>query len=216
MSDEAYKAASYGEQSIGFGDRPAIVIVDFQLGFTDPKFTLGKSPYIHAAVEKTAELLKVARARKVPVASCRVGWGSKNDMGYWKIGCLYEGWFYDDEQTAMDPRVYDPDYDFNFWKHAPSIFFGTPLTNFLTKQCVDTVIVTGCTTSGCVRATVTDAFSNNFRVAVVEEACFDRSQASHAVSLCDMYAKYADVVPAAETLSFINELPGGLFDLPKG
>jgi maleamate amidohydrolase len=205
MSDEAYKAASYGEQSIGFGDRPAIVIVDFQLGFTDPKFTLGKSPYIHAAVEKTAELLKVARAQKVPVASCRVGWGSKNDMGYWKIGCLYEGWFYDDEQTAMDPRVYDPDYDFNFWKHAPSIFFGTPLTNFLTKQCVDTVIVTGCTTSGCVRASVNDAFSYGYRVIVPHDCCGDMDEGPHEDNLRDIGLRYADITDAAAVIAHLSE-----------
>jgi nicotinamidase-related amidase len=90
------------------------------------------------------------------------------------------------------------------------------MMSYLTHLKADSLIVTGTTTSGCVRATVTDAFSNNFRVAVVEDACFDRSQASHAVSLCDMHAKYADVVPSTETLPFIEGLPGGLFDLPKG
>jgi nicotinamidase-related amidase len=78
------------------------------------------------------------------------------------------------------------------------------------------VIVTGTTTSGCVRATVLDAFSNNFRVALAEEGCFDRSQASHAINLCDMNAKYADVVKTQEAVEFIGGLPDGMFDLPKG
>jgi maleamate amidohydrolase len=78
------------------------------------------------------------------------------------------------------------------------------------------VIVTGTTTSGCVRATVLDAFSLNYRVALAEEGCFDRSQASHAINLCDMNAKYADVVKTAEILTFFDTLPAGLFDLPKG
>ena len=78
------------------------------------------------------------------------------------------------------------------------------------------VIVTGTTTSGCVRATVIDAFSLNFRVAVAEEGCFDRSQASHAINLCDMHAKYADVVKTAEVLDFFESLPHGLFELPRG
>jgi nicotinamidase-related amidase len=78
------------------------------------------------------------------------------------------------------------------------------------------VIVVGTTTSGCVRATVVDAFSLNYRVTLAEEGCFDRSEASHAVSLCDMHAKYADVVPTAEILSYVNQLPADLFDLPKG
>ena len=69
--------------------------------------------------------------------------------------------------------------------------------------------------SGCVRASVVDAFSDNYRVTVVEEGCFDRAQASHALSLCDMHAKYADVVKLDEVVGFIGTLPKGLFELPK-
>jgi nicotinamidase-related amidase len=76
--------------------------------------------------------------------------------------------------------------------------------------------VTGTTTSGCVRATVLDAFSNNFRVTIAEEACFDRSQASHAINLCDMQAKYADVLPVVEVTRYLASLPKGLFELPRG
>jgi len=207
MTNDAYQAATYGEQSIGFGERPAIIIVDFQLGFTDPKFALGKSPHIHAAVNKTAEMLKVARAENVPVASCRVGWGSKSDMGYWKIGCLYEGWFYNDEQTLMDSRVYKPEYDFNFWKHAPSIFYGTPLRNFLTKQCVDTVIVTGCTTSGCVRASINDAFSEGYRVMVPHDCVGDMEERPHKDNLRDVGRRYADIVDAAQVIQYLSKGP---------
>ena len=78
------------------------------------------------------------------------------------------------------------------------------------------MIVVGTTTSGCVRATVVDAFSFNYRVILAEEGCFDRSEASHALSLCDMHAKYADVVPTAEILSYFDRLQTGLFDLPEG
>ena len=76
--------------------------------------------------------------------------------------------------------------------------------------------MTGTTTSGCVRATVLDAFSNNFRVTVAEEACFDRSEASHAINLCDMQAKYADVLTVEEVKRYLASLPKGLFDLPRG
>jgi len=101
-------------------------------------------------------------------------------------------------------------------KQKPSGFFGTNLASYLTLLGCDSVIVVGTTTSGCVRATVVDGFSLNYRVIVAEEGCFDRSEASHAVSLCDMHAKYADVVPLAEVLSYFDRLPGGLFDLPTG
>ena len=101
-------------------------------------------------------------------------------------------------------------------KQKPSGFFGTNLASYLTLLGCDSVVVVGTTTSGCVRATVVDAFSLNYRVALAEEGCFDRSEASHALSLCDMHAKYADVVPTAEILSYFDRLPAELFDLPTG
>ena len=90
------------------------------------------------------------------------------------------------------------------------------MTGYLTQLQCDSVIVTGTTTSGCVRATVVDAFSYNYRVAMVEEGCFDRSQASHAMTLCDLGAKYADIVKSEEVLSYFDTLQTGMFDLPKG
>ena len=81
----------------------------------------------------------------------------------------------------------------------------------------DSLVVTGCTTSGCVRATVIDAFSYNIRVTVAEDGCFDRSEASHAISLCDMHAKYADVMPASEIKTFVASLSDNLTaNLPGG
>ena len=101
-------------------------------------------------------------------------------------------------------------------KQKPSGFFGTQMAGYLTLLGADSVIVTGGTTSGCVRATCVDAFSHNYRVALVEDCCFDRSEASHAMTLCDLNAKYADVVKTDEVLGFFDTLPEGLFDLPKG
>jgi maleamate amidohydrolase len=81
----------------------------------------------------------------------------------------------------------------------------------------DSIVVAGTTTSGCVRATVIDAFSNNFRSIVIEDACFDRAQTSHAVSLFDMHAKYADVVPSSDVLKYVDGLADNLFyNLPSG
>ncbi len=106
--------------------------------------------------------------------------------------------------------------DIVIYKQKPSGFFGTNLASYLTLLNCDSVIVTGTTTSGCVRASVIDAFSLNYRITLAEEGCFDRAQASHAINLCDMNAKYADVVKTAEVLAFFDSLPSGLFDLPKG
>ena len=102
-------------------------------------------------------------------------------------------------------------------KQKPSGFFGSNLLSYLILLGCDSVVVTGTTTSGCVRATVIDAFSNNLGVTVAEDGCFDRSQVSHAVSLCDLHAKYADVVPSSAVLDFIATLADDLFpNLPTG
>jgi maleamate amidohydrolase len=113
-------------------------------------------------------------------------------------------------EIAPGPR------DILIQKQKPSAFYATPLQSYLTLLCCDSLLVTGATTSGCVRASVLDAFSGNYRVAVVQDACFDRSQASHAVSLCDMHAKYADVIDSAEVIDFMFALPAAMFDLPAG
>jgi nicotinamidase-related amidase len=102
-------------------------------------------------------------------------------------------------------------------KQKPSVFFGTNLASYLVLLGCDSIIVAGTTTSGCVRATVIDAFSNNFRSIVIEDACFDRAQVSHAVSLFDMNAKYADVVPSSDVLTYVASLADNLFpNLPTG
>jgi nicotinamidase-related amidase len=101
-------------------------------------------------------------------------------------------------------------------KEKPSGFFGTPLMSYLQNLGCDSVIVTGTTTSGCVRATVLDSFSQNLRTTVVEDGCFDRSQASHAINLCDMNAKYANVLNSEQVLEHLRTLPQGMYDLPSG
>ena len=116
----------------------------------------------------------------------------------------------DDIVDAIAPHPLD----FVIAQTKPSVFFGTPFLAMLLDLKVDSLIVCGGTTSGCVRATAVDAFSHNLRCAVVAEACFDRLQASHAMSLVDLHAKYADVVGCDEALGFIGSLEPGLFILP--
>jgi nicotinamidase-related amidase len=106
--------------------------------------------------------------------------------------------------------------DIVIYKQKPSGFFGTNLASYLTLLGCDSLIVTGTTTSGCVRATVIDGFSLNYRISLAEEGCFDRSQASHAINLCDMNAKYADVVKTADVLNYFDGLPSGQYTLPSG
>jgi nicotinamidase-related amidase len=107
--------------------------------------------------------------------------------------------------------------EFVIWKQRPSIFFGTTAITHMLELQIDSLLFCGGTTSGCVRAAVVDAFSYNLRCAVLEEACFDRSQASHAINLFDMNAKYADVVKVDAAIQYVESLPEGLFpNRPKG
>ncbi len=119
-----------------------------------------------------------------------------------------------DGNDIMDEIAPSPQ-DIVIRKLKPSAFYGTPLQAFLNDLGADSLVVTGTTTSGCVRASVLDAFSSNLRILIAEEACFDRSQASHAINLCDMHAKYADVVPVEDALAYIDTVDAD-YNLPSG
>lgn len=207
MSDH-YDIAGYGGGTVGFGTRPAVVVVDFQKSFTDPQYPGGRSEHIHRAVERTAELLEHARVRKVPVAACNVAWCGPEDMGYWKVNSLYDGSYWKGHPaTELDPRIHVPEYDVTFTKSAPSIFFQTPLVAYLTKQQVDTVIITGCTTSGCVRASINDSFSYGFRTIVPEQCVGDQEVQPHKDNLRDVGRRYADVLDVDEVIAWLETLP---------
>jgi maleamate amidohydrolase len=203
---DRYREVGYASFEIGGGRRPAVLVVDFQAAFTDPRHPLGGLPLIHAARDRTAQLLQVARARSVPVAACYTAYCSEKDMPLWKVKAVREEFYYGHPCTGMDPKIHHPD-DFTYCKNAPSMFFQTPLITYLVKQNVDTVIVTGCTTSGCVRATIVDAFSYGFRVLVPEECCGDADEAQHRSNLQDVARRYADVKPAAEVEGYLRGVP---------
>lgn len=202
MADN-YTAAGYASTDIGYGKRPAVLVVDFQVAFTDPRYPIGKLPMVHAACDRTAALLKIARAQQVPVAKCYTAYGSQADMPHWKVKAVREEFLYGDPCTAIEPKVHDAQYDFTFCKNAPSIFFLTPLNTFLTRQGVDTVIVTGCTTSGCVRASIVDAFSHGYRVIVPEDCVGDADETAHKANLADCGRRYCDVTTAAAVEQYL-------------
>ena len=107
------------EKPIGFGDRPALLVVDFQKGFTDAASPLGRSSHVQRAVDNTVTLIGEARRRGIPIASCNVAWQSRDDMAYWKIASLYDGsFFHGHPHIDIDPRISDPDYIFEFTKNA--------------------------------------------------------------------------------------------------
>ena len=202
---DEFDEAGYGQEQIGFGDRPALLVVDFQVGFTDAASPLGRSPHVQRAVNNTSFLIAEARRRDIPIASCNVAWGSRDDMAYWKIATLYDGSFFHGHPfTDIDPRISAPDYIFEFTKSAPSIFFQTPIHAWLTKHCIDTTIITGCTTSGCVRASIVDSFSYGFRTIVPEDCCGDQNEEAHWSNLRDVGRRYADVMTSTDVIEQLD------------
>lgn len=204
---EAYEKRTYGGRKVGFGNKPAIAVVDFQRGYIDETFAMGGSPLVNRAVENSAVLLKLARSKNIPVASCAMAFQSEDDMPHWKIPAMYNGdFFHGARGTDLDPRICDPDYDFLTTKYAPSIFFSSAVPTYFTKHNVDTVIICGCITSGCVRASVVDSFSFGWRTIVPEECVGDVEQEPHDANLQDIQRRYADVLPLSDVLAYIETL----------
>jgi len=205
---DKYREAGYDIGHHGFGQKPAVLVVDLHLAFTAPRYALGRLPLVQVACDNAAALLHVARTNGVPVAKCYTAYGSQRDMPRWKIADVLDHFYYGDPSNTPHPRVHDADYDFTFANNAPSMFFHTPLITFLAKAQVDTVIVTGCTTSGCVRATVVDAFSYGFRVIVPRQCVGDADEGPHNQNLADVERRYADVVDLADAVTYLRNLPG--------
>jgi maleamate amidohydrolase len=232
--DKAVFAASgYGARQ-GFGKRPALLIIDVNRAFCGDRpepilesirkwrNSCGEDAWV--ALKYIRALIDKAHEKGLPVIYTT----GVRRADLWDSG----SWAWKNSRSAEDlsnktaisnvdgneivAEIAPAPSDIVVYKQKPSGFFGSNLTSYLTLFGADSLIVTGTTTSGCVRASVIDAFSLNYRIALAEEGCFDRSQASHAINLCDMNAKYADVVTTAEVLAFFDTLPAGLFELPKG
>ncbi len=203
MSDDAYTSRGYGSQPVGFGEKPGLVVVDFQTGFTDPSFPMGGSPLVDRAVQNTARLMRAAKAAGVPVIACVVAFDGPKGAPHWKVAPVLD-LLSGSAGTALDPRIAAEEPDVVLAKTAPSIFFGTAAGAILTRERVDTVIVTGCITSGCVRASIIDAFSLGFRVQVPEDCVGDQDIVAHEQNLKDVGRRYADITTADEMISQIE------------
>ncbi len=194
-TDLSYAERGYGARPVGFGEKPGIVVVDLQLAFTDANFATGGAPLVMRAVENTSRLLAVARKAGVPVATCYMAYHSERDAPHWKIPSIpkvLEG----NAGAKLDPAISDPSYDYILRKSAPSIFFNTPVTTYFAKHRVDTMIVTGCITSGCVRASIVDAFSHGYRTIVPEDCVGDQDIEAHRSNLLDVDRRYCDLSTA--------------------
>lgn len=201
---DVYQERSYAQVPVGFGAKPGIVVVDYQLGFTDGRYPLGGAPLVLRGVENTQRLLAVARRCNVPVANCYTAYMNEREMPYWKVKAVRETFLHGHPCTELDPRIYDPAYDLRICKPAASIFFDTTVSSYFIKERVDTVIVTGCVTSGCIRATVIDSFSHRFRTIVPEDCVGDHEQGPHEQNLRDVGRRYADISSAEACIEYIE------------
>jgi maleamate amidohydrolase len=193
VEGEIYRRQGFGNAS-GVGDHPALVIVDFVNGFADPAAFGGGN--IRAAIAKTQGLLGLARSMKWPIAFTRVVFADDaSDANVFSrkvpsLLSLTEA----NPLSAVVPELAPLPEELVLRKRLPSAFAGTDLAAWLARRKVDTVIVAGATTSGCVRATVVDAMGSGFLVVVAADCVGDRAEAPHQASLFDMEQKYADLM----------------------
>lgn len=199
MTDETdiYRRQGFA-QKVGLGEKPALLIVDFVVGFTDPAHFGGGN--IGPAIDRTEGLLAFARERGWPVAHTRVVYADDgSDAGAFttKVPTLLKL----TEQSPLSrivPELAPAAGELVVRKRQASAFFASELAGWLAWRGVDTLLVAGCTTSGCVRASVVDAVSNNFRTVVLTDCVGDRAIGPHEANLFDMGQKYADLMSAAE------------------
>jgi len=188
---------------VGSGERPALLVVDFVNAFADPRM-LG-SGNIEAAVAATVPVLRACRERSLPVVFTRIVYAEDgSDAGVWatKLPALRQLTPDSPANRVVDALAPLPG-ELVIDKKQASAFFGTDLAPWLVQRRVDTLYVTGCTTSGCVRASVVDAVGWNFRPIVIEDCVGDRAEGPHAANLFDMRQKYADLVTAEAAIRAI-------------
>lgn len=200
-----YERASM-DTSVGYGSRPALVVVDLQRGFTEEENPLGGD--LSGVVERTNDLLDAAHDADVPVVFTRIVSSHPDyaDFGIWqekipRLDTLTKG----SKWVDIDDRLHREATDHVLDKRQASAFHETELASMLVAWGVDTAVVTGCTTSGCIRATVVDACAHGYRTIVPGEAVGDRAPGPHDSNIFDMDAKYADVRPVEEVVDYLSE-----------
>lgn len=193
---------------MGLGERPALVLVDFVVAFDDPKMFGGGN--IHDAVLQTVDLLKFFRKNQLPIAFTRYVYsedGSDSNLLTAKIPSLK---ILTENNPAghVVPELEPRPGELVVRKRNASAFFQTDFSSWLARQCIDTLVITGCVTSGCVRATAVDSLGFGYRPIVVTDCVGDRALGPHDASLFDMQQKYADLMTRDELISNLSKTFG--------
>lgn len=203
LATEIYKKQNLGN-CVGFGTRPALLVVDFVNGFNDAELLGGGN--IDAAIRQTQGVLQEARGLELPIVFTRIVYGpnSANAGAFAKKIPALVDLTEDVHASQIVPELAPRPGEHIIRKTQASAFFGTDLTPWLAWRGVDTLLIVGCTTSGCVRASVIDAASHNLRAIVIRECVGDRALEPHEANLFDMDAKYGDVVPKSDVMKYLS------------
>lgn len=208
---ENYRGAFDGH--LRFGERPALLIVDFVMAYIDPASPLYASP--EAALASNERIVEAARRAKIPVIFTNVVYqpgGANGGLFYQKVPalrCFDAGSPLGEFPATLSPAAGET----VVTKQYASAFFGTPLAALLQEKRVDSLLITGVSTSGCVRATALDSLQNGFAPFVVRDACSDRHAAPHDASLFDLQAKYAEVIDECAALKLLAKVVTSTADI---
>ena len=202
---EQYDAAGFGGR-VGWGSRPALLVIDMAGAWTTPGERLGSD--LGGVMTAILELLPIARRQAMPIYFTTMAYGSAEEAG--EVVCLKlphtREMMRGSARVQLAPELERQPHEPLIEKPRASAFFGTNLLPMLIAAQVDTVIVTGCSTSGCIRGTCESAHSYNYHVIVPAEAVGDRSASAHEANLFDIDARYADVMPLAEVREHLRSL----------
>ena len=192
------------DNRLGFGESPALILVDFVQAYFDENCALYAG--VEDALASALKVREAARTAGVPVFYTNVVYNEDGADGgvFFRKAPVLENFIAGNPMGAWPSGLQPADDEIVISKQYPSAFFGTSLASSLKGMGVDTLIITGVTTSGCIRATCVDTMSHGFIPIVVEDACGDRHESPHAANLFDMNAKYADVVSEAEAIEFLK------------
>jgi nicotinamidase-related amidase len=204
--------ANPARRKFGFGSKLAIVNVDFQRAYTDLEAFSTAYETDPRQIDYVNNISSLARAKGMPVVWTRVAYkADAGDAGVWGTRTntpdSLQNIKYDSERHDYDPRVIIGPDDLQYNKRMPSAFFESQLASYLVWHKVDTVVITGGSTSGCVRATAVDALSHGYRTIVPIETCADKHESYHFANLTDLQLKYADVEPVQAVIDWLEARP---------
>ena len=201
--DAYYKERGIFQEKFGFGAAPALIVIDMAYGWTDPAYA-GGSARLDSAIAAIQQLLPLARSKRIPVIYTTSPFPQTQIKSAADFSPKFPRW--DKRACEIDERVRpQPGEDIVRKEHA-SAFAGTPLIGHLLGRRIDTLLITGCSTSACVRATATDAKSHQLRPIVIREAVQDRCEVLHEFTLFDIRARFADVVPLEDAVEYLRAL----------